>query len=160
RGPEGQGSGPRRPPGARGPTKRACQEPSQRARSRRPPRMNDRSAPPATPLPDLSAAPRTRLQTSWGTVLFVDAAAGELRHRPADKHPTNVVFVADPVTAQSRGWLACERDGRLEPIRCQADGSWTAAADAEDDLAPTRLEVIRHRPDAIRLRAGGHYLCA
>ena len=93
-------------------------------------------------------------------MLFVDAAAGELRHGPADNHPANVVFVADPTAAQSRGWLACERDGRFELIRCGADGSWTAAAAAEDDLAPTRLEVIRHRPDAIRLRAGGHYLCA
>lgn len=122
--------------------------------------MDDRSAP-SEPLPDLSAAPRTRLRTSWGSVLYLDTASGELRHGAPDAGPANVAFVADPAAAQGRGWLVCERDGRLEPIVCGVEGSWIApAAGPPGARGPTRLELIRHRPDAIRLRAGGLYLCA
>ena len=32
---------------------------------------------------DLSTAPRARLITAFGTVLYVDVASGELRHGPS-----------------------------------------------------------------------------
>ena len=44
---------------------------------------------------DLSTAPRARLFTAFGTVLYVDVASGELRHGPIESSPANAVFVAD-----------------------------------------------------------------
>ncbi len=56
---------------------------------------------------DLSAAPRTRLLTAFGTVLYVDVPSGELRHGPVESSPANALFVADPSPARlrRRGWL-------------------------------------------------------
>lgn len=39
---------------------------------------------------------RTRLLVAFGTGLYVEAAAGELRHGPTESSPANALFVADP----------------------------------------------------------------
>src|SRR5216683_1612529 len=45
---------------------------------------------------DNSGAPRARLITAFGTVLYVDVVSGHLRHGPVESSPANAVFVADP----------------------------------------------------------------
>jgi len=44
---------------------------------------------------DLSSAPRARLITAFGTVLYLDPASGELRHGDVATSPANAYFVAD-----------------------------------------------------------------
>ena len=43
----------------------------------------------------LATLPRTSLHTTFGTVVFVDAASGEVRHGPIDDSRANVMLVAD-----------------------------------------------------------------
>jgi glycosyltransferase involved in cell wall biosynthesis len=62
-------------------------------------------------------APPARLFTVFGTVLYVDADSGLLRHGPVESSPANAFFVADP------GWGPAHRKGRLKadrltPIAC------------------------------------------
>ena len=72
---------------------------------------------------DLSTAPRARLITAFGTVLYVDVASGELRHGPIESSPANALFVADPSSAgpRRRGWLMHDAEGSREPLVCYAD---------------------------------------
>ncbi len=93
---------------------------------------------------ELASAPCARLVTVFGTVLYVDAASGELRHGPHDSSPANAAFVADP---DCRGHPAGARsrtiaDGTSEPIVCLADRSICFLRPESDggSLAPTILE--------------------
>ena len=72
---------------------------------------------------DLSTAPRARLITAFGTVLYVDVASGELRHGPIESSPANAVFVADPSSAgpHRRGWLMHDAGDSRELLVCLAD---------------------------------------
>ena len=74
---------------------------------------------------DLASAPPARLVTAFGTVLYVDAASGELRHGPFGSSPVNAVFVADPGSrSRPAGLAACTtRTVQREPIVCLADRS-------------------------------------
>jgi hypothetical protein len=78
-----------------------------------------------------SNAPRARLFTVFGTVLYVDVASGHLRHGPVESSPVNALFVAEPGWRQShrRGRLMQDKGDSLEPIICLADSSraWRAA---------------------------------
>ncbi len=72
---------------------------------------------------DLSTAPRARLFTAFGTVLYVDVASGDLRHGPIESSPANAVFVADPSSAapHRRGWLMYDTGDSRELLVCHAD---------------------------------------
>ena len=74
---------------------------------------------------ELSSAPRARLITAFGTLVYVDAASGELRHGEAESSPTNAFFVADPSAtgAYRHGLLVYDTGVSCDPIVCQADGS-------------------------------------
>ncbi len=73
-------------------------------------------------LPNLSAAPRTLLFTTWGTVLYVSIPSGELRHGAVNSGLENAVFVVDPTSKEDpqRGWLMYDSGETLEPIICLA----------------------------------------
>ena len=63
---------------------------------------------------NLSALPPARLFTAFGTVLYVDAASGELRHGPVETSAANAYFVADRGSPEprQRGWLVHTRKTR------------------------------------------------
>ena len=112
---------------------------------------------------DLSTPPRARLFTTFGTVLYVDIASGELRHGPIDTSPANAVFVADQ-TRSGRwcGSLMHIADDRLQSIICSADHSWSiSAADAPDaSVGPTPLQLLPLERGLVGLQSEGLYLCA
>jgi SAM-dependent methyltransferase len=110
-------------------------------------------------LGDLSAAPRTRLYTTWDTILYVDIASGELRHGQRDTSPLNALFVAGIGSegSCSSGWLMHDRDGAFEPISCLKDQSWTASRTIAN---PTKLEVMPLRAGLCAFRSGNAFLSA
>jgi glycosyltransferase involved in cell wall biosynthesis len=119
---------------------------------------------PAQSLPDLTAAPRARLFTTWGTVLYVDIESGELRHGPIDSSPANALFVADPEAPEARhqGWLMHDTGDGLVPIVCLTDNSWSCASAmmATPPATPTRFELVPLERGLLGLRSGSRYLSA
>jgi glycosyltransferase involved in cell wall biosynthesis len=113
---------------------------------------------------DLSAAPGTRLLTAFGTMLYVDAVTGELRHGPVESSPANALFVADPSPARlcRRGWLMYDGDDSREPIVCLADRSYSVsrAASANGSVRPTALELIPLERGLIAFKGGNLFLSA
>ncbi len=113
---------------------------------------------------DPAAAPHARIFTSWGTVLYVDPASGELRHGPIEASPENAVFIADPMAAEPhrQGWFMWVAGEKLEPIACGALSCRTIAATEPVDppVAPTLLELLPLERDLIAFRAAGRFLCA
>jgi glycosyltransferase involved in cell wall biosynthesis len=113
---------------------------------------------------DLATAPRARIYTTWGTVLFVDADTGELRHGPIDTSPENAVFVADPIStgAHRQGWLMFASGEKLEPIACGSLGcrSVSAADPGDPPVAATLLELIPLERGLITFGAERHFLGA
>ena len=110
---------------------------------------------------DLPAAPRTRLFTTWGTVLYVDAETGQLRHAAIETSPANAVFVPDPASTGERrqGWLMHEG---FDPIACGVlscrVGSHASGGDPPP--TPTLLDLVPLERGLIAFRAGGLFLCA
>jgi hypothetical protein len=115
-------------------------------------------------VPDLSAAPRARLFTTWGTVLYIDVVSGELRHGPANSSPANAVFVADPTSKGElrRGWLMHASGKALEPVICLAEHSWAASSNALTDatLPPTHFQFVTLERGLFGLKSGNSYLSA
>jgi hypothetical protein len=113
---------------------------------------------------DLSDAPRTHVLTTWGTILYVDAASGELRHGPVDSFSANAVFVADQSSEEDswRGWLMHDLGETLEAITCLAENSWAASSVQLIDgtLSPTRLKLTLLEFGRISLESDNFYLCA
>ena len=118
----------------------------------------------APAIPDLSAVPRTRLFTNWGTVLYIDTESGELRHGPVHACPANAVFVADPTSSEEArdGWLMHDVGDALEPIVCLAEHCWSAVNGelGEVRLVPTRFELLHLERGILGLRSGECYLGA
>src|SRR5258706_11597968 len=94
-----------------------------------------------------SSAPRARIFTTFGTVLYVDPPSGQLRHGAIVDSPSNAVLLADQRSQGSRwrGWLVYEQDSALVPIvyspdHCQA----SAHTDGNDGATatPTSLELL------------------
>jgi hypothetical protein len=109
-------------------------------------------------------SPRTPLLTTFGTVLYVEVASGQLRHGAIDSSPVNAVFAADRYLFEGSrtGWLTHDGGDALRPIGCSADGCW-AASEAEiscASIAPTALELLPIERGLVGLRSGGLYLCA
>lgn len=103
---------------------------------------------------DFATAPRARIYTSWSTVVYFDAASGELRHGPIETSPENAVFVADPASTETsrQGWLMRVEGVRLEPLACGPLGC-RSVYDGEPGgptLAATLLELVTLERGLIR----------
>ena len=113
---------------------------------------------------DLSAAPRARLVTAFGTVLYVDVASGELRHGPIESSPANVAFVADLTSAgpHHRGWLMYDAGDSRELLVCLKDRCHLASRSegAGGAASPTVLELIPLERGLIAFKAGDFFLSA
>ena len=112
---------------------------------------------------DLSSAHHARLFTAFGTVLYVDATSGELRHGPIDSSPANAMFVADESSPEKPlGSLVHEQAGKSHPIACSTEGSWSTVGERTHDTpgTPTKFDLIRLGAKLLGLRAGNLYLCA
>jgi hypothetical protein len=113
---------------------------------------------------DLADPRPARIYTSWGTVLYVDSASGQLRHGPTETSPENAVFVADRTTAglYRQGRFMFDNGERLEPIACGALScrSVAMAGDLDPPVAPTLLELLPLERGLIAFRAGRQFICA
>ena len=113
---------------------------------------------------DLSTAPPARLVTVFGTVVYVDAASGELRHGEIETSPPNAMFLAEPSSPgpRRRGWLMYEAAGRREPIVCYSDRCHSVPNGREDRLSAsaTVLELVPLERGLLALTAGGLFLSA
>jgi hypothetical protein len=113
---------------------------------------------------DLADPHPARIYTSWGTVLYVDSASGQLRHGPTETSPENAVFVADRTTAglYRQGRFMFDNGERLEPIACGALSCRTVSATdgLDPPVAPTLLEVLPLERGLIALHTGKRFVCA
>jgi hypothetical protein len=101
-----------------------------------------------------SVMPLPRVFTAFGTVLYVDAASGELRHGAADSSPANVIFLAEG----QRGQIAYAGGGALRPIACEADRCQIVPS---SDPAPGAfLDILRLNGAWVGLHLGNVFLCA
>jgi hypothetical protein len=95
---------------------------------------------------DLADPRPARIYTSWGTVLYVDIASGQLPHGPIETSPENAVFVAERTAAgpYREGRFMFDNGERLEPIACGALSCRTVAmaGDLDPPVAPTVLELL------------------
>ena len=101
-----------------------------------------------------SPMPPPRVFTAFGTVLYVDAASGELRHGAADSSPANVIFLADG----QRGRIAFAGGGALRSIACEADGS--RLAPGPDPAPGASLDILRLNEAWVGLHLDNVFLCA
>jgi hypothetical protein len=112
----------------------------------------------------LATAPPTRLFTTWGTVLYVDADSGELRHGPIDSGPENAVFVADAdvLPGRRQGWMVYNQGDTAKRILCTPEkGFAVAGVEGDDGLdTATLLELIPLERGLIAFTAEGRFLCA
>ena len=113
---------------------------------------------------DLSKAPRTRLSTTFGTVLYVDVASREVRHGAIDSSRANAVLVASESSHEGSqtGWLMYDAAGVLQPIVCSGGACWAASSSARAAtfVTPSPFEIVRLDYERIGLRSGSFYLCA
>jgi GR25 family glycosyltransferase involved in LPS biosynthesis/glycosyltransferase involved in cell wall biosynthesis len=113
---------------------------------------------------DFSAAPPARLFTAFGTVLYVDAASGQLRHGEATTSPVNTFFVPYQGTAGPcrQGQFIHDTGASRQPIVLLPDGHLSASqsSDNTEQDAPVSLELIPLERGLIGLRANNHFLSA
>jgi hypothetical protein len=113
---------------------------------------------------DLSIAPRARLFTLFGTVLYVHVASGEIRHGAIDTSPANAMFAADPSSAgpHRRGWLMYDAGSSRELIVCLADccHSVSRSEGGGGSASPTVLDLIPLERGLIAFKAGDFFLSA
>jgi glycosyltransferase involved in cell wall biosynthesis len=113
---------------------------------------------------DLPALPPARVFTTWGTVLYVDAASGQLRHGAIETCPANAVFVADLTSTEihRQGWIMHASGDTFDPIICGALScrSVSGAESGDPPATPTLLELVPLERGLIAFRAGGLFLCA
>jgi glycosyltransferase involved in cell wall biosynthesis len=111
-----------------------------------------------------SNAPRARLFTVFGTVLYVDVASGHLRHGPVESSPVNALFVAEPGWGQPHrmGCLMQDKGDSLESIACLPDHCQTVSSmESGRDLAVgTPLELVPLERGLIALTAKELFLTA
>jgi glycosyltransferase involved in cell wall biosynthesis len=113
---------------------------------------------------DLAGTPRARIYTTWGTVLYIDAPSGQLRHGAIETSPDNAVFVADPTSTGERrqGWMMHASGEIFDPIVCGALSCRSASGinGGDPPPTPTRLELVPLERGLIAFRASGLFLCA
>jgi glycosyltransferase involved in cell wall biosynthesis len=109
---------------------------------------------------DPSGRRETRLFTTLGTAVFVDATTGELHHGSLDESPANAVFVTEPGTVRS-GRIMQHSDGAYRPILCGPEGCRVLGdAPASESLAGTRLEIVPLERGLIAVKSDDLFLCA
>jgi glycosyltransferase involved in cell wall biosynthesis len=108
--------------------------------------------------------PRAQLFTTFGTVLYVEAGSGQLRHSVIDGSPANAALTADQSLFEGSrtGWLMHDADDGLYPIGCTADGCWStfSKADSGASFSPTLFQLVPLERGLVGLQSGGRYLCA
>jgi hypothetical protein len=113
---------------------------------------------------DASVLPSARLFTTWGTMLYVDPASGELRHGAIETSPENAVIAAAPEAMRAGRWgrIIHTANGVCEAIVCRAARSLSASrTDGIDvEVGATLLELVPLERGLIALREGGKFLCA
>jgi hypothetical protein len=111
----------------------------------------------------LPSAPRARLFTTFGTVVYVHAA-GQLQHGAIESSPANALFVADPswTGTRPRGHLVHEREGVCEPIACSPSRCISVSKVERHDgsMMQTSLEIVSLERRWIALTGGGLFLHA
>src|SRR5579862_1609252 len=107
---------------------------------------------------------RTRLFTTFGTVLYIDTASGKLRHGPNSTSPENLVFVADQSSKEkvTSGWLMHEiSSDQILPVACLREYSHSLPhAKEEYTPPPAKFQVIALERGLVGLKCGEFYLCA
>ena len=93
------------------------------------------------------------LFTTHGTVLFVDAATGELRHGPPGTSPANAVLRREGM----KGRLMHDTGEGFRPILRQPDGQKLVSAPGDVDSDPP-LEIVDAGPGLAALKEGGSFL--
>ncbi len=105
-----------------------------------------------------------QLFTAFGTVLFVDAASGELRHGPIESSPANVLFEPDKNLPGHFRWgrLVHAANGSSEPIDCYPDICLSASQSQHENRSSgsTTLELIPLERGLLTLKSGGFFLSA
>jgi glycosyltransferase involved in cell wall biosynthesis len=113
---------------------------------------------------DLSTAPRARLITAFGTVLYVDAGSGELRHGPVDTSPASALFVADESSSRPhrQGWLMHDSEAACELIVCVGERCHciSRSEGGKGSAAPTVFELVPLERGLIAFTANGLFLSA
>ncbi|TPK32931.1 hypothetical protein FJ492_27335 [Mesorhizobium sp. B2-5-4] len=94
------------------------------------------------------------IYTAHGTVLYVKADSGELRHGPIDSSSTNVRFLSDG----KQGQMIFDGEDRRLPIAFQSDCSLVARESKTS--APTSLEIFPKHWVWVGFHVGGTFLCA
>jgi hypothetical protein len=97
------------------------------------------------------------LFTAHGTVLYVDPASGELRHRTASGEAVNAGLASDG----AHGQIVCEIAGFVQPIVCLTDSCRTIASAKSEGGAPTptTFEIVRLDEEVVALKSAGVFLC-
>ncbi len=106
---------------------------------------------------------RTRVYTSWGTVLFYDPASGQLRHGAIDTSPDNVGLEADSFSGSSLRASLVELSGDLRrPIVALADQTLSRPNEGNADSLSKQIvfNVISLEDAIVGLEAGGLFLSA
>lgn len=106
---------------------------------------------------DIPAAPRTRLFTAFGTMVYVDAVSGLLRHDAFDDSRANAVLVADPRVTQGpqTASLMYDAGGVLEAIVVSSEGCWRASSTKPSPESISPLRVIQIERGLVALHSGG-----
>lgn len=108
--------------------------------------------------------PPARLLTAFNTVLYLDAAKGELRHGPHNSSPANVLLVAAERSSGGawKGQLTCQVGDVLKPMIRLPDQTMTlsdsngvdpAALPSVFELVPLERGLLALRSDALFLSA-------
>ena len=108
-----------------------------------------------------TASRRTHLHTTLGTVIYVDAASGQLRHGTIDERQVNVVLIAEQPTipGPQTASLMYNAADIFEPIVISADRCCRSSSDPTM-RGVSSLRVVRLDSDLVALQSGGLYLCA
>jgi hypothetical protein len=94
---------------------------------------------------DRLSLPRSRVFTSWGTVLYFDQTTGRLRHGPVASSPENAFFVAEPSFSKtdSGGVLAQLKEGNLTGIaRNSNPNELVSSVSSQKEEAEARFNLI------------------
>lgn len=115
---------------------------------------------------DLYRGHRVELFTWWGTVVYFDETARELRHGPAEHHRGNVVLqpCGTKTEESDRAVLVFMAGGQVQLASCTAERSVaqriTGEEASEDNPGFTTFAFVVINQDRIGLKAGGMFLCA
>jgi glycosyltransferase involved in cell wall biosynthesis len=105
----------------------------------------------------------TRLFTTFGTVLYVDEALGQLRHGSIEESPANLFFELDPKRGAPgrQGRLIHAEGGSRIPLVCDGESCRPATGANKDHAAQgTWLELMPLERGLIGFAAGVMFLAA